>query len=230
MSDDYPILLKTNGLRGRTFRAPDVVIGKGETGVVLASDRAMTQEWTESVFGLVRPPGGSAEVLGFDLARLREGRRLALMARIAFVSPPPGNLVSNLKVWENIVFPAHYHGAVVDEEVEAVVVEALGVAGFGGGWVESRLPAPPDRLDTFESRVVCLVRAVVSRPALLFGEMLFDDLEPRHRRRLQALLAWMRVRQPDLGVLLVLQSDDPEEEMGLIPEGQGSIITLEEVK
>lgn len=231
MSDDPPILLETKGLRGRTFAAPDLRVVGGETVVVIVSSRNMALEWADCALGLASPMAGSSEILGCDPTRLPERQRLELMARVAYVSPPGGNLLANLKVWENIVFPAYYHqGVPLDHELEAAVVEALRAAGFGEDWLDRLLPAPPDRLDPFESRAVCLVRAALVRPSLLFGEMLFDDLEPRHRRRLLALLSWMRARQPGLGVLLVAQSDDPEEEMGLIPAGQGRIITLEEKK
>ena len=230
MSDTPPILLETNGLRGRTFVAPDFRVLAGETVVALVATRAMALDWADCALGLARPRAGTTCVLGLDLGLLPEKHRLETMARVACVSPPEGNLVANLKVWENMVLPAHYHGTPIDESLEATVVEALGAAGFGESWLDRMLPSPPDRLDPFESRVACLVRAALLRPALLFGEMLFDDLEPRHRRRLLAMLDWMRARQPELGVLLVAQSDDPDEEMGLIRDGHGRIITLEEVK
>lgn len=225
MSEDFH--LQTRGLCGRTFGPVSLALRPGETLVLLAPTREMGVEWTDCALGLAEPVAGSVALLGHDLAGMAGTERRRLLARTAYVSPPPGSLLSNLKVWENIVLPACYHGPGADDSTEATVIAALATAGLTGTWLDRHLPSTPDRLDPFEARAVALARAAVSQADLLVGEFLFDDLEPRYRRRLVALLDWMRDRRPALGIVLVLLADDPTEEIGLIPGGRGGIISLQ---
>ncbi|MBM3114470.1 hypothetical protein [Jeongeupia naejangsanensis] len=82
-----------------------------------------------------------------------------------------GGLVSNLRVWENLILPAWYHesAAMADLEVRiAAVLDVLAVAEEERASLMASLPAS---LSRSQCRVLALVRALVQAPAWLVVEV-----------------------------------------------------------
>lgn len=177
-------------------------VHEGECGVLCAGDAAEAALLAEAVLGLEKPSAGVVRLLGRDVGSLSERERLALLAQAGFVGAQ-GSLVENLKVWENLVLPAAYHGRLEKDadKVEAQVLEVLAAAGEGPEWAERLLSRTPDALDPRDMRVAGLIRAWLGVPRLIVAEMLFTDQTEESGSELADVLAWMMRRRPDLGVL-----------------------------
>lgn len=81
-----------------------------------------------------------------------------------------GGLLSNLRVWENLVLPAWYHQQPPLLELEQRFVAAFAQVGITGEQLEKTASALPASLDRERKRQLALVRAVVQQPAFLLTD------------------------------------------------------------
>lgn len=87
-------------------------------------------------------------------------------------------LISNLKVWENIILPNLYHNSPLSRSDENRIIQLLEASGYHGNiW------ALPGHLAPFERLITVFVRAVVSSPKLfIFTDCL--EMLPQHQKKL----------------------------------------------
>jgi phospholipid/cholesterol/gamma-HCH transport system ATP-binding protein len=143
----------------------------GETGKILISTETARQALGAVLFGLVPPARGKVTLLDQAVFALAEDDRIALFRRVGVV-PANGGLISNLKVWENILLPAAYHMGRTALESEAQIVGVFRQLGYSNADIMSLMGKLPDELSMPERRLVALVRAMLT-PADL---MIYDDL------------------------------------------------------
>lgn len=78
-----------------------------------------------------------------------------------------GGLLSNLRVWENLVLPAWYQNIASLAQLEARFVAALNTLGLHDADIENVASALPATLERDRKRMLCVVRAAVLQPGLL---------------------------------------------------------------
>lgn len=120
--------------------------------------------------GLTLPESGSVSISGITIAERNRDALLHIRTGIGIV-PSSGGLVSNLKVWENIFLPYHYHRgkpATSDEELAEDFLRELHYSG--------KLMALPAHLTLYEKRVIAFVRAAVMKPDILIYCNIFDKI------------------------------------------------------
>lgn len=197
-------LLELENVKVAGMSAPPLSlrVHEGECGVLCATDAPEVTLLADAMLGLDAPEAGVVRLLGENLYELPERDRLALLAQAGFVGAQ-GSLVENLKLWENLVLPAAYHGRLEPDadKVEARVLEVLAAAGEGPEWAERLLPLTPDALDARDVRLAGLIRAWLCKPRLIVAELLFTDQTEESGSGLADVLAWMTRQRPDLGVL-----------------------------
>ena len=199
-----PPLLELENVTVAGVSAPPLSlrVHEGECGLLCAADAPEVSLLTDTMLGLEAPEAGVVRLLGENLYELPERDRLALLAQTGFVGAQ-GSLVENLKLWENLVLPAAYHGRLEKDtdQVEAQVMEVLAAAGEGPEWAERLLPCTPDALDPRDVRLAGLIRAWLGAPRLMVAELLFADQTEESGSGLADVLAWMTRQRPAMGVL-----------------------------
>lgn len=186
--------------RADAFRCEEWCLATGTIGLVAARSIEQGRAWVDALMGLAQPEEGEVRLLGQPLYEWPENKRLSLLAEVGHAG---GGLVSNLKVWENLSLPALFHQRATPDEVEQRLIEAIDRLPNKEEWMQKRLPALPDTLSSYASRMGSLIRCAISRPRLLVTEFLFDDLDGEALERLVTMLAWMRDKQPEMAVLVV---------------------------
>jgi phospholipid/cholesterol/gamma-HCH transport system ATP-binding protein len=116
---------------------------------------------TRLITGLSRPPDGSVQVNGQDVAALELPDLHALRQQIGVV-PSNGGLVSNLKFWENITLPLLYDTGGITAEQEKTGLDYLALLEYSGN-----IMAMPAHLTLHERRMAALVRAFMRRPGIM---------------------------------------------------------------
>jgi ABC-type transporter Mla maintaining outer membrane lipid asymmetry ATPase subunit MlaF len=109
---------------------------------------------------------------------------------LAAVVPPDGGFVGNLKVWENLVLPAAYHGQPRLEELDAragAIFRRIGGDGRSGAELCAQ---PPVGLSHLELRCAAFVRAMLVEPEIMVYDSLFEGLT---RPEVEQVLAFDRV-------------------------------------
>ena len=109
---------------------------------------------------------------------------------LAAVVPPDGGFVGNLKVWENLVLPAAYHGQPNLAELDAragSIFRRIGGDGRNGADLCAQLPGG---LSHLEFRCAAFVRAMLVEPEIMVYDSLFEGLT---RAEVEQVLEFDRV-------------------------------------
>ncbi len=101
------------------------------------------------------------------------------------IVPHNGGLISNLRVWENIVLPVQYHGIEFAGNLEDNVTTLLGRCGVEGeDAISGLLLKLPDQLSLYEKRLVGFVRAMLMSPELVIYDALNEGLSRKEFARI----------------------------------------------
>ncbi|CNL15712.1 ABC transporter ATP-binding protein [Yersinia aleksiciae] len=136
---------------------------------------------------------------GIDAAGLdEEGRRKFRADKIGLVFQQ-FHLIPYLTALENIMLAQHYH-SVVDEEAARQVLEQVGMT--------PRMGHLPSQLSGGEQQRVCIARALVNQPPIIFADEPTGNLDEENEQRVLDLLNHihrqgrtivMVTHNPDLG-------------------------------
>ncbi|MEU2164522.1 ABC transporter ATP-binding protein [Streptomyces sp. NPDC019208] len=148
--------------------------------------------------GLDRPTSGTVEVGGTELTGLSE-RRLTLLRRdrIGFVFQS-FNLVPSLTAAQNVALPLRLAGR---RPSRAQVRDALAAVGLDG-----RARHLPSQLSGGQQQRAALARALITRPAVLFGDEPTGALDTTAGR---AVLVMLRDLVDREGLTVVMVTHDP---------------------
>ncbi|AJJ57726.1 ABC transporter ATP-binding protein [Yersinia pseudotuberculosis] len=116
---------------------------------------------------------------GIDAAGLdEEGRRQFRADKIGLVFQQ-FHLIPYLTALENIMLAQHYH-SVVDEEAARQVLEQVGMT--------PRMGHLPSQLSGGEQQRVCIARALVNQPPIIFADEPTGNLDEENEQRVLELL------------------------------------------
>ncbi|MDP2167075.1 MAG: ATP-binding cassette domain-containing protein [Thermodesulfovibrionales bacterium] len=139
-----------------------------------------------AILGLQRPEGGKVFLFGKEIYSISDSDCIKLY-RMVGVAPERGGLISNLKVWENIVLPLQYHTGKIPADADgkaAGIFKEIGIERSELEELTGRLPGP---LPVNEKRLIGLVRAMLMEPELMIYDSLFEGLSPELAGRLARL-------------------------------------------
>lgn len=118
-----------------------------------------------------------------------ESQRSALLENLGsqpgvVIIPHNGGLISNLRVWENVILPVQYHGIEVAGKLEDNVAQLLAHCGVGDEDAATELLSRlPDQLSLFEKRLVGFLRAMLMAPELIIFDSLNEGLSRKELAR-----------------------------------------------
>ena len=118
-----------------------------------------------------------------------ESQRSALLKNLGdqpgvVIVPHNGGLISNLRVWENIVLPVQYHGIELAGNLEDNVARLLGQCGVEDEKSVSELLFKlPDQLSLYEKRLAGFVRAMLMSPELIIYDSMNEGLSRKELAR-----------------------------------------------
>jgi putative ABC transport system ATP-binding protein len=148
--------------------------------------------------GLDTPTSGRALIDGTEIGGLSETRRTELRReRVGFVFQLY-NLVPSLSVADNIMLPLRLAGASPDREWLRMLVERVGLT--------DRLDHRPTELSGGQQQRAAIARALVTKPAVVFGDEPTGALDLRAAR---GVLDLLRDLVDGLGQTVVMVTHDP---------------------
>jgi ABC-type lipoprotein export system ATPase subunit len=118
-----------------------------------------------------------------------ESQRSALLQNLGeqsgvVIVPHNGGLISNLRVWENIILPVQYHGIEIAGKLEDNVAQLLIQCGVDDeSSVSELLLKLPDQLSLYEKRLVGFVRAMLMSPELIIYDSMNEGLSRKELAR-----------------------------------------------
>jgi len=180
------------------LRGVDVTFERGSFTAIMGPSGSGKSTLLHILAGLARPTEGWVEVDGTRLDEL-DDRRLTLLRRraVGFVFQAY-NLLPVLTAEENITLPLRIGHRRPDPEWLDRLIEAVGLT--------ERRHHRPAELSGGQQQRVAVARALVTRPAVVFGDEPTGNLDSVSSREVLALL---RRAVDDLGQTIVMVTHDP---------------------
>ncbi len=95
-----------------------------------------------------------------------------------------GGLISNLRVWENLILPVQYRNIQLGGKLEDNVVDLFEKCGVRDEQSFTKLMFKlPDQLSLYEKRLVSFVRAMLIMPELMVYDSLHEGLSRREMEK-----------------------------------------------
>jgi len=148
---------------------------QGMTAFLKISGEQEARSLVQVLIGEVLPDSGSLLLDKIDLAQLGREALFKVRHSVGVISAQT-NLISNLKVWENITLPLLYHYGTVPSEAADQAMHLLEELGL-----QKSIWTLPGHLSRVERIMVTFVRSVIISPRLLIYAACLDDLPGQQR-------------------------------------------------
>ena len=193
-------LTKTFGHGPRQVKALDGItlgVEKGKFTAIVGASGSGKTTLLHCIGGLYRPDSGTVTVDGQDLASLTEEQLTVYRRRkIGFVFQG-NNLVPELTVQENILFPLALDDARPDWDFFREITRLLGLTG--------KLDALPHTLSGGAQQCTAIARALMTKPALLLADEPTGNLDSKNSQEIVELL---KMSNKKYGQTLVIITHD----------------------
>lgn len=155
-------------------------IEKGKFTAIVGASGSGKTTLLNMIAGLYRPTEGKVVVDGVDLARLTEDQLTIFRRRkVGFVFQEY-NLVPELTVRENILFPLLLDGSRPDGVFFSRIVALLGL--------EDKLNAFPHMLSGGGAQCAAIARALITRPSIILADEPTGSLDAKNGQNVAGLL------------------------------------------
>jgi putative ABC transport system ATP-binding protein len=180
------------------LRGVDVALARGSFTAIMGPSGSGKSTLLHILAGLDRPTEGWVEIAGTRLDRLKD-RELTLLRRrqVGFVFQSY-NLLPVLSAEENITLPLRIGGTRVDRDWLDTLVDAVGLS--------DRRTHRPAEMSGGQQQRVAVARALITRPAVVFGDEPTGNLDSVSSREILELL---RRAVDDLDQTIVMVTHDP---------------------
>jgi putative ABC transport system ATP-binding protein len=180
------------------LRGVDIAFERGSFTAIMGPSGSGKSTLLHILAGLDRPTEGWVEIDGTRLDAL-DDRALTLLRRraVGFIFQAY-NLLPVLTAEGNITLPLRIGGRRADAEWLTQLIDAVGLA--------DRRDHRPAEMSGGQQQRVAVARALVTRPAVVFGDEPTGNLDSVSSRE---VLALMRRAVDDLGQTIVMVTHDP---------------------
>lgn len=176
----YMSILQTTDLKKYYGTEPNITkaldgvtlsIEEGEFVAIVGTSGSGKSTLLNMMGGLDTPTSGSIKVKGKELSKFNDEKLTIFRRRqIGFIFQNY-NLVPVLNVYENIVLPVELDGDKVDKKFMGEVVRMLAL--------EDKLNNLPNNLSGGQQQRVAIVRALISKPAIVLADEPTGNLDSR---------------------------------------------------
>ena len=173
-----------------------VKVGPGKSCKVIASSEHQKNLLLATLAGLRRPEEGTYRLFGTDVFSLGEEEHIELFRRVGLIWNQ-GGLLSNIRVWENILLPLEYHYNTVAGDIVHSVLSLLAELGVEGEEAERLLQSTPYTIPVHTKMFIGLIREILLDPEIVIYDSLFDGLERRSVTGLVKLIKGFEESDPD---------------------------------
>ncbi len=163
------------------FDCASLIISDGKMCTVLTDTELEKKTILKVVAGLKKPDSGRLFIFGNDLQSAANAELDKTRLRIG-VALNDGGLISNLKVWENILLPLSYHGRQTSnsEEKMKIMLDRIGY--------NDKLDVLPGLLPSHKRRLAGIVRVFLMEPDLIIYDSVLDGLSSEDRDKLLGVI------------------------------------------
>jgi putative ABC transport system ATP-binding protein len=190
----------SGGAVTRALRGVDLDIPYGELLMLVGPSGCGKTTLVSIVAGTLEPTAGDVAVLGQDLVRMSNGRKVKFRRdNVGFVFQA-FHVLPHLDLARNVALPLVLAGSGQADALARAeaMLDRVALGGRGADW--------PANLSGGELQRVAIARALVHRPPLLLADEPTGNLDPETARRVLDLLL-AQARDEGAAVLIVTHSD-----------------------
>lgn len=183
----------------RALDGVDLAVEPGEFVAIVGTSGSGKSTLLHMLGGLDKPSSGSVTVDGMNLEKLN-GEQLALFRRrkVGFIFQQY-NLIPDLNVYDNIVFPLELDGAQVDEDYIQELLESL--------HMDKKQEMLPSMLSGGEQQRTAIIRALAAKPAIILADEPTGNLDTAASHEVIGLL---KVLSSQYQQTLIVITHDPD--------------------
>jgi len=179
----------------------NIQISEGEFVAIMGASGSGITTLMNILTGLDTATEGKVILDGIDAAQLDETGRQRFRAEKIGLVFQQFHLIPYLTALENVMLAQHYH-SVTDEAAAKAVLEQVGLG--------HRIDHRPSQLSGGEQQRVCIARALVNQPPVIFADEPTGNLEEKKKKLVLDLLTTLNqqgrtivmvTHNPDLGKL-----------------------------
>ena len=175
----------------------NIQITEGEFVSIMGASGSGKTTLMNILTGLDTAMEGKVILDGVDAAQLDEVGRQRFRAEKIGLIFQQFHLIPYLTALENVMVAQHYH-SVIDEQAAKAVLEQVGL--------EHRIDHRPSQLSGGEQQRVCIARALVNQPPVIFADEPTGNLDEKNERLVLDLLIQLNKQ----GRTVVMVTHNPE--------------------
>lgn len=180
-------------------------LAKGESAVIVVERQEESELLCKILTGMTPLTSGTLAIDGISIADMTASERLHLRQKTSCIQHS-GGLLSNLKMWENILLPSLYHNGLITAEQEQCAEDWLDFFGF------SKNPMVlPATLSLFEKRMTAFIRGAIQNPLIMLYACCFDGLNDDCYDKLFTAAKRLREIHPELTSLFLTLSEETQD-------------------
>lgn len=170
-------MIRLENITTRYFGSVSFEIKGGSVCKIITSSDDEKGILLNTILGIRRPISGRVFLLGKDIYSISEKEYIKVFKRIGVVLEY-GGIISNLKVWENIILSVWHHRGKGPRDIEERVTEIFKEMGMDPSYLKELMERLPGLLPVYEKRLIGLVRAMLMEPDLMVYDSIFEGLNP----------------------------------------------------
>ena len=175
----------------------NIQIEQGEFVAIMGASGSGKTTLVNILTGLDTATEGKVILDGIDAAQLDESGRQRFRAEKIGLIFQQFHLIPYLTALENVMLAQHYH-SVIDEEAAHEVLRQVGL--------EHRTDHRPSQLSGGEQQRVCIARALVNQPPVIFADEPTGNLDESNERLVLDLL--IRLNRQGRTIVMVTHNPD----------------------
>ncbi|MBI5213348.1 MAG: hypothetical protein HY957_08255 [Nitrospirae bacterium] len=170
-------MIRFENVTTKNFDSLSFEIEKASAYKIITNSDYENRELLNIMLGLEKPEYGRVFIFNEDLCTLPEKELGRLFSRVGAVLID-GGMISNLKVWENIVLPVWYHSGKISEDIEKKAIQRFEETGMDISYLGELMGKLPGPLPVHEKRLIGFIRASLLEPELMIYDSIFEGLSP----------------------------------------------------
>ena len=197
------ITLECASLKG-FLDCASLAISGGRACVVLTETEFEKNLLLRIFTGLTRLDSGKIFIFGKEVSSFSYTELNAARKRMGIVLNN-GGLISNLKVWENIMLPLSYHSS-SHHDMDEKMISILGKIGY-----DDDIAVLPGPLPVYKKRLAGFARAMLMEPDLIIYDSVLDGLSSDIRSKvLETITAFQREKEGRASLFLDMDEGLPD--------------------
>jgi len=183
------ITLECASLKG-FLDCASLAVSKGRVCAILTETEFEKNLLLRIFTGLTRLDSGKIFIFGKEVSFFSYSELNAARKKMGIVLNN-GGLISNLKVWENIMLPLSYHSSLSHHDMDEKMISILGKIGY-----DDDIAVLPGPLPAYKKRLAGFARAMLMEPDLVIYDSVFEGLSPDIRSKvLETITAFQRQKE-----------------------------------